>query len=284
MIPVRRLAFLATLAGLGALAGITAAGCDGTGTPTPTPNDTPAAVASSRPAPAGMSSPTATATRPPSLPPPTASSSPLAPSPTASPDAPATPAPTPSATRRPSPRPAPTAAPTPTGRTPGAFWALVERGIQAAGRVEVAIVGPNAGTLRYQPRASATVIEGVVGSVCVGGRNYDGQAGFAALPGTWTCGKKALSAGFRNIGQPIDAWNATVPTDSGRRESISASGATWTWRYTATSPYVGGRVSAVVTVDRATGRITSARRSDPTGVTRYVFKYGATFPPIAVPL
>jgi hypothetical protein len=152
----------------------------------------------------------------------------------------------------------------------------------SAGTLEITIGGSTA-TFRFEPRASATAVEGVLGFVCVHGRAYDGQSGFTALSGTWTCGPEALAAGFRAIGQPADAWNDDIPTDRGRRESVVEDGSTWTWRYGATSPYVGGDVTASVTIDRATGRVTTARRIDPTGVTRYTFRYGVDFPTIAVP-
>ncbi len=186
-------------------------------------------------------------------------------------------------------RPTPTA-PTPTAPSPGAdtptadtFWGFVEHGVRDAARLEVEIAGPNAGTLRYEADASATVIEGVVGFVCLGGRAYDGQSGFTAIPGSWTCGAAALVAGFRTIGQPLDAWNATLPSDDARRETVTVRGNTWTWSYRATSPYYGGRVTAVVTLDRTTLRVTAARREDPTGVTTYTFRYRASFPAIVVP-
>ncbi len=194
-----------------------------------------------------------------------------------------TPAATPAPTRRPTQAPSPTAVPTPAGPTSDAFWTAVERAIVAAGTLEIDITGVTAGTLRYEADASATAIEGVVGFVCVDGRAYDGQSGFTTLPGTWTCGPPALTAGFRSIGQPTDAWSRDIPTDRARRHSVVEHGSTWTWRYEATSPYLGGAVAASVTIDRATGRITAARRTDPTGVTRYAFRYGATFPPIVVP-
>ncbi len=142
------------------------------------------------------------------------------PGPSSDPGATATPAPSPSATAPPSAGPTPgtprTAAPSPgaDSPTPDTFWGLVERGIRLAGRVEVQITGPNAGTLRYEPDASATAIEGVVGYVCLDGRAYDGQSGFTRVPGRWTCGASALVAGFRGIGLPIDAWNSSIPTRS----------------------------------------------------------------------
>jgi hypothetical protein len=225
---------------------------------------------------------------------PTPAATPAAPTPPpASPSDPATPGasitsmPTASPAATPSPRPTPTA---PARPSPGAdlpnpdgFWGLVARGVRRDGTLVVEIAGPAAGTLRFEVDASATVIENVVGFVCVGGRAYDGQSGFTTIPGRWTCGVDALIAGFRSIGQPIDAWNATIPADRARRESVTVRGDTWTWTYRATSSYYGGAIAATVTLDRSSLRITSARRTDPTGETRYAFRYGADFPAIAVP-
>jgi hypothetical protein len=248
-----------------------AAGCGGAaGLPASRAPSAPAAEA-----PAGS---------PVALPSPAATTSYATPSPTAA--ASLGPAPartTPPATPTASARSSATPRPTPAEPTAGSFWALVEDGVREARRVEVEIAGPNAGTLRFQATASATVIEGVVGFVCTGGRAYDGQSGFTTLPGKWTCGVKALTAGFRAIGQPADAWSSTIPTDRNRRESVVEGQGTWTWRYSASSPYLGGAVAATVTLDRATGRITAARRTDPTGTTRYSFQYEADFPPITVP-
>lgn len=198
----------------------------------------------------------------------------------ASPSAPPIATPSAAPTRSPTPRPSATPA---AGPTVAEFWSRVERGIRSAGRVEVDITGPNTGSLRFEPDASATVIDDVVGFVCVGGRAYDGQSAFTRLPGRWTCGAPALVAGFRSIGQPIDAWNATIPTDSRRRERLTVDGDRWTWTYRATSPYYGGAVSATVVLDRASRRVVEARRTDPTGATTYDVRYGVDFPPIAVP-
>ncbi len=235
----------------------------------PTPE--PSAAASTAPA-----TPDATATPVPPTPAGTASPTP---------DALATLTPLPSPTPSPRATATPTVAPTPgaDAPTPETFWSLVERGIRAAGTLEVGIAGPNAGTLRFEPDASATVIEDVVGFVCVGGRAYDGQSAFTRLPGRWTCGAPALVAGFRSIGQPIDAWNATIPTDNARRERLRVDGDRWTWTYRASSPFYGGAVTATVVLDRATRQVVEARRTDPTGATTYDFRYGADFPPIAVP-
>lgn len=240
-----------------------AAACGPAATPAAVPTASPAATATASLTP--TPSPVTTAT----------------PSPSPTPSATATPVP--ATTAAPSPTPAATPVATSAGPTVDGFWARVERGVRDAARLEIAIDGPAAGALRFEPDASATVIEDVVGFVCTGGRAYDGQSGFTRLPGTWTCGAGALVAGFRGIGQPIDAWNGTIPTDDGRRESLVVEAGAWTWRYRATSPYYGGAVSASVTLDAATGRIVAARRVDPTGSTRYTFTYGAKFPPIAVP-
>ena len=254
-------------AALVAVFAVLVAGCGPVASPSPAPTPSPVVAPTDAPTPEPTFAPSPTATAEPSPEPATAS-------PTASP------APTP--TLAPSPTPRPTATPA-AGPTVDAFWSRVERGIRAAGRMEVEIAGPNAGALRFEPDASATVIDGVVGFVCVGGRAYDGQSSFTRLPGRWTCGAPALTAGFRSIGQPIDAWNATIPTDNARRETLAVEDGRWTWRYRANSPFYGGAVTASVTLDPATGRIVAARRVDPTGTTRYTFDYGAEFPPIAVP-
>jgi hypothetical protein len=203
----------------------------------------------------------------------------------APPTAPATVTPLPSPTPSPPPTATPTGAPSPGADTPtpDTFWSLVERGIRAAGTLEVGIAGPNAGILRFEREASATVIDDVVGFVCVGGRAYDGQSAFTRLPGRWTCGIAALVAGFRAIGQPIDAWNDTIPTDTRRRERLEVRGDRWTWTYRANSPFYGGAVTATVVLDRSTRQVIEARRTDPTGATTYDFRYGADFAPIAVP-
>jgi hypothetical protein len=258
MLPRRLAAFLL-------LAGLVGAACDGS---VPTPDQ-----ASARPTPDAAASGAAS----PAMATPAAAFSP-------SPTPAASPSPTPAAAATEAATPRPSSAPATAGPPgPDDFWALVERGIRDTGRLEVAIDGPNAGTLRFEPDASATVIEGVTGYACVGRRAYDGQSGFARVPGTWRCGGPALVAGFRNLGQPIDAWNRTIPADRGRRESLAIKGDTWTWRYRATSPFYGGAVTASVTMDRGTRRITSAQRKDPTGTTRYTFRYGADFPPITIP-
>jgi len=262
--PIRRLAVVVLLAG------VVAAACAGP-------------VATSFPPVAPALTPVPAATPTPSPAPSTPGASPSATVPATPSGIPApTPAPSPVPTTIPEPSPSPTAIPTPAGPTADDFWALVRRGVVSAGSLEVAIGGSDA-TLRFEPTASATAIDGVVGFVCMNRRAYDGQSGFTALPGTWTCGPGALSAGFRAIGQPADAWNDDIPTDRARRESVVGDDSIWTWRYGATSPYVRGEVTASVTVDRATGRVTAARRTDPTAVTRYTFRYGADFPPIKVP-
>lgn len=258
---------LSVLVAVGALASLLVAACGPAATPSPSPS--PAAIATVAPSPTPSASPTPSPTPPPTATP----TAPPAPAPTARPTAAPTASPTPLVTPR----------ATPSGPTADEFWSRVERGIRDAGRLVVAIDGPAAGSLRFEATASATVIDDVVGFVCVGGRAYDGQSAFTRLPGRWTCGAPALVAGFRSIGQPIDAWNATIPTDRARRESLVVEDGRWTWRYRANSPFYGGAVTASVTLDPATRRIVAARRVDPTGTTRYTFSYDVDFPPIAVP-
>ncbi len=206
--------------------------------------------------------------------PPVAPRGPVAASPVATPSV--TPGRSPAATT--TPRPSPVAA------SPASFWAAVVRGLTAAKHLQVAIAGPNPGTLRFQPSASATIVAGQVAFVCTGGAAYDGQSGFARVPGTWECGAAALVAGFRRIGQPADSWNETSPADSAVTEAVkAASDGTWTWTYAGTSPFLGGHVTATVHLDARSGRILDARRVDPTGTTTYSFDYAVTFPALAVP-
>lgn len=196
------------------------------------------------------------------------------------PEAPASPLPAPSR----SPRPAATAHATAAAPTVKSFWAAVTRGLTAAGHLQVTISGPNAGVLRYQPGASATVANGAIVFVCVGGAAFDGQSGFARVPGAWVCGSGALVSSFRKIGEPADSWNAASPTDAAITESVGvASDGNWTWTYGGTSVFLGGKVSVRVSLDPKSGRILSARRVDPTGTTTYAFDYGLAFPALAVP-
>jgi hypothetical protein len=118
----------------------------------------------------------------------------------------------------------------------------------------------------------------------VGGAAFDGQSGFAQVPGTWECGARALISGFRRIGQPADSWSETSPTDNAIIEVVGmAPDGTWTWAYTGASPFYGGRVTARISLDPESGRILAAGRVDPTGTTTYRFDYDVTFPALAVP-
>jgi len=207
------------------------------------------------------------ATRPP------ASPSPIAASPI--PTAAAAPAHSPVAST--TPRPSTVAA------TPASFWAAVVRGLTAAKHLQVTVAGPNPGMLRFEPSSSATIVGGGVVFVCTGGAAFDGQSGFARVPGSWACGAAALVAGFRRIGQPADSWNETSPTDRTITETVTVTGGTWTWAYAGTSPFLGGDVTAIVHLDAKSGRILDARRVDPSGATTYSFDYAMTFPALAVP-
>jgi hypothetical protein len=194
---------------------------------------------------------------------------------------------TPNATRTPRSSGPPGASATPRSSgataTAASFWAAVNRGIAASKHLEVTVAGPNPGLLRYEAMASATIVDGKIGFVCLGGAAFDGQSGFARVPGTWECGAAALVSGFRRIGQPADSWNADSPRDASIREAVTAgAGDTLTWTYSGISPFLG-KVTARVTIDRVSGRVVAARRTDPTGTTTYTFDYAATFPVLAVP-
>ena len=185
---------------------------------------------------------------------------------------------TPAGSAAPSATPRPSRAPTLT-----AFWAAVSRGLTTARHLEVRIAGPNPGILRFEPAGSATIVGGKVVFVCVHGIAYDGQLGFARVPGTWQCGAAALVSGFRRIGQPADSWSASSPRDSSITEAVTqGSGGTWTWTYSG-SPPSGGRVTVRISLDPASGRILAGQRTDPTGTATYAFDYIRTFPALAVP-
>lgn len=238
-----------------------------TGPLLPSPVAPASAVTIRTPSPTRASNPTATATP---SPPPTP-----APSTTPAPSASETPAPLPSATAQ------PTAVVAPNLET---FWTAAAASVERAGRLRIRVIGPSPGELRYEPERSATVIDGSVVFVCTGGAAYDGQSGFAVVPGEWTCGAQALVAGFRRTGQPLDAWGPGLPDDSEIRESVAlAEDGTWRWDYAAVNPFAGGDVRTTVSIDPATGEIRSASRRDPVGSTTYGISYQERFPPIALP-
>lgn len=195
--------------------------------------------------------------------------------------APASPTPSPSPTATPTPTPTPI----PTAPAVETFWTAVLRGIDAAGHLRVTVIGQSPGVLRYQSHASATVVDDRVGFVCVDGAAFDGQSGsFVPVPGAWECGGSALVGGFRNTGQPVDAWSEALPVDASIAETTTLEpDGGWRWDYKARSAIFGGTVTATVRVDPASGRILDARRQDPTGATRYAISYSATFPPIVRP-
>ena len=186
------------------------------------------------------------------------------------------------------PTPSPALSPAPSAKppccTPSSFWAAVTRGLAAARHLQVTASGPSPGVLRFEPSASATMVNGTIVFVCIGGAAYDGQSGFARVPGRWTCGAGALVSGFRQIGQPADSWIANSPGDASITESVTVgSNGSWTWAYTGISPFLGGGITARVSLDPATGRIRTAQRTDPTGTTTYAFDYAGAFPALAVP-
>jgi hypothetical protein len=144
--------------------------------------------------------------------------------------------------------------------------------------------GPSPGVLRYTADTSATVGDGELTFVCVAGKAYEGASGgFTELPGSWTCGAGALVEGFRRTGQPLDAWNETVPADSSRETLGLTEAGDWTWTYDASSATYGGSVRATVILDPASGQIREASRNDPLGDTAYTVTYGLSLPPIVAP-
>ncbi len=202
--------------------------------------------------------------------------------PTASSPSPAT---TPSATPTPTGTPGATAAsPPPLPSTAAEFWAVATQALVSAVRVRLVVSGPSPGEIRYEATASATYLDDHPIFVCLVGIAYDGQNQFEPVPGTWSCGAAAIRDGFQNLGQPLDAWSRDFEANSGIRErlALEADGR-WRWDYAAQSPQYGGRVTASVWLDPATGRILKASRVDPIGTSTYRFEYGASFAPIALP-
>lgn len=223
---------------------------------------------SAPPSPVGSVSPPATAP----------SSAPTVEPPTESPSS----APGPTATPVPTPTPTPTPPPAPADAAD--FWRVAADGLTAAGRVRLTADGPSPGEVRYEPTASASMLDGIAVFVCLGGVAHDSQNLWEPVPGVWSCGAKALRQGFRELGQPLDAWSPALEPNTGIREKVQVEAdGTWRWDYSADSPQYGGRVTASVRLDPATGRILSAVRDDPIGRTEYTFEYGASFPPIALP-
>lgn len=185
----------------------------------------------------------------------------------------------------PSPSPVPTTpAPRPAPADAADFWRVAVDGLTAAGRVRLTADGPSPGEVRYEPTASASMFAGIPVFICLAGVAYDSQNLWEPVPGVWSCGATALRQGFRELGHPLDAWSPALQPNTEIREEVRVEAdGTWRWDYSADSPQYGGRVTASVRLDPATGWILSAVRDDPIGRTEYVFEYGASFPPIALP-
>ncbi len=180
---------------------------------------------------------------------------------------------------------APSASPTPPVPGVAAFWSLSARALSRSGRLRLIISGPSTRELRFEPKASATVADGTVASICLQSASYNIQ-GFRAtvIPGKWACGGSALASSFRRSGQPLAAWNTRLPSDSAIHERVTLQGkGRWQWEYTANSPALGGQVKATLLLDLATGRLVSGQRSDPTGSYRYSFSYTTIFAPVSLP-
>jgi hypothetical protein len=229
---------------------------------------------------AGLLAVTVLAACGPSSPPPPAGS--VIPSATVPASGPTVEPPTASPVPSPSSSPTPTSLPTPTDAAD--FWRLAVDALTAAGRLRLTADGPSPGEIRYEPTASASTVDGHPVFVCLNGVAYDGQNLWEPVPAIWSCGATALRQGFRELGQPLEAWSAALEPNTGIRERVRVdTDGTWLWDYAADSPQYGGRVTATVRLDPATGRILSAVRDDPIGRTDYTFEYGASFPPIALP-
>jgi hypothetical protein len=176
--------------------------------------------------------------------------------------------------------------PTPATLDADTFWSAVRSGILAdGGRLVVVVAGPASGELRFTADASATMLDGEPIFICTGGRAFDGQGGFARLPGRWTCGVDAFIRGFRTVGQPVDAWSNELNLDRTVRERYDIrDDGDWRLRYRAENPVLGrGEITVTLVVRPTTGRIVSATREDPLGRTRWTLTYGASFPDIRVP-
>jgi hypothetical protein len=162
---------------------------------------------------------------------------------------------------------------------------MAVRALSRTGRLRVVGVGTSPVELRFEPRASGTVVEGTLTSVCIGGVSYV-ITGLRAstIAGKWACGGSALVSGFRRSGQPIATWNTRLPVDTDITEAITVlSHDRFQWDYTGTSAVLGGAVHTTVILDATTGRLASGQRVDPKSNTRYAFSYTTIFAPIALP-
>ena len=147
------------------------------------------------------------------------------------------------------------------------------------------MVGGTPDELRFEPRASAALTDGTLQTVCLDGRAYEIE-GFTATPrpARWTCGAASFVSSFRRTGQPREAWNSSLPTDSEILETVVADGPDrWRWEYAAISDPLGGPVRATLLMDAATGRLLSGTRRDPDGDLRWTFSYTTIFLPVELP-
>lgn len=155
----------------------------------------------------------------------------------------------------------------------------------ATERLRVIVVGGSPNEFRFEPRASASLTDGDLTTVCVDGRAYDIE-GFEATERTarWTCGAAAFVSSFRRSGQPREAWNNSVPEDSAIHERVVADGRErWRWEYSARSAELNGPVRTTLVMDAATGRLLSGTRRDPASDVRWTFNYTALFTPVGLP-
>jgi len=179
---------------------------------------------------------------------------------------------------------APVASPSAPAPDAKSFWARATAALKATGRLRVSVVRPDALELRYEPGASASVVGGVITTICIRSAWYDVQGHRASqIRGKWSCGSAALVAAFRKTGQPLEAYNSTLPVYTSIGETVTVQTKTWRWTFTALSRDLGGTVTTSVVLDAVTGRLLSAQRTDPRGTTQYGFSYTSIFLPIALP-
>ena len=152
-------------------------------------------------------------------------------------------------------------------------------------RLRIVVKRPEPLELRYEPAASGAATHGTLQTLCLGGVWYTIQHVRATpVRGKWLCGTSALVTSFRTVGQPLESWNSTLPTNTRVKEAVTiVANNRWQWRYTARSAALGGVVVTTLLLDPTSGRIISGQRTDPRGTTTYVFSYTAIFLPIELP-
>ena len=164
------------------------------------------------------------------------------------------------------------------------FWSRVSSSIAAATRLRIVVTRPDPVELRYEPKASGAATHGNLQTACIAGVWYTiVHVRATAVKGSWLCGSAALSASFRAVGQPLESWNSTLPTNTRVKEAVTiVANGRWQWRYTARAAQLGIVITTLL-LDPASGRIISGQRTDSLGLTAYTFSYTGIFAPIELP-